>query len=242
MTKIYGSLVIKNEADRYLKSCLEWMSPFFDGLFIYDDQSTDNSVEIAEKYGSVVVRPDTVSSFIDNESEFRFSAWKSFEELFKPSVGSWVLSFDADEFLVSGENLHKAIANAQQRGCAGISIPFPEVFDVRDGVPYVRTDGLWAKINGPRLFEYRQGAKWNPKTMGCGSEPSYVSKGPISTNNFGIEVLHYGYANANDRNSKWSRYSSLSFHGHNDSHIRSIIEKPVLAPWTGQIPVVHYGS
>jgi len=242
MTKLYGILVIKNEADRYLKSCLEWMSPLFSDLFIYDDISDDNSVEIAKEYGTVVVRNKSISSFIDNESEFRFSAWKSFEETLSPSEGDWVLSFDADEFLVGSENLNLAIDTAKNEGHIGVSIPFPEIFDIIDDIPYMRIDGLWNKIRGPRLFEYRYNANWNNKKMGCGSEPTYVSNSKVSRKNFDINVLHYGYANKKDRDAKWNRYSNLSFHGHNDSHIKSIIETPILEPWTGDIPKVKYGQ
>jgi glycosyltransferase involved in cell wall biosynthesis len=242
MTKVYGLIVIKNEADRYLDSCLNWMSKFFDEIFIYDDQSSDNSIEIAKNYGKVMVRPDNVSSFIEDESKFRFAAWSSFEEILNPIPGEWIFSFDADEFIVNGNNIQKAINYAKQKNFVGISIPFPEIFDIIDNIPYIRIDGFWNKIRGPRLFEYRNNGKWNTKSMGCGSEPTYVAAGPISQMNFDIHVLHYGYANKNDRDEKWNRYSNLSFHGHNDSHIKSIIESPTLKPWTGDIPEVKYGQ
>jgi glycosyltransferase involved in cell wall biosynthesis len=242
MIKIHGIMVMKNESSRYLRSCLEWMSNFFDSLFIYDDQSTDSSVEIASNFGLVKVRESSVPSFIENESAFRMSAWKAFEESIKPSIGDWVFSFDADEFLVFGEDLVPVIETAQSQGCVGVSIPFPEVFDIQNDTPFVRVDGFWGSIRGPRLFEYRHGGVWNPKKMGCGSEPTYVSSGSISYTCQRLAVLHYGYAKDIDKQKKWERYGNMDFHGHDDAHIRSIMADPTLERWSGQIPVVAYGE
>ena len=74
--------------------------------------------------------------------------------------------------------------------------------------------------------------------MGCGSEPDYVAKGKISDQNYGINVLHLGYAKDEDKQNKYKRYSSLAQHGHNNSHIESIIKEPKLELWQGITPKV----
>lgn len=239
--RIFGSLVMKNEARRYLDDCLAWMRPFFDDLFIYDDRSTDDSVEIAVSHDAYVVRRGERSpSFLEDEGGFRWNAWQMFESTIHPIHGDWILAFDADEFLVHPTNvraaLENAIRNAQLHAQVGIILPFPEIFGIKDGVPQSRIDGYWGGIRGPRLFAYKQNALWSTKTMGCGSEPTYVAQGQLSESNMGLHMLHFGYARPEDKQEKYRRYSSLVMNGHADKHIQSIVETPILEPWIGPVP------
>jgi hypothetical protein len=246
---IFGSLVIKNEADRYLEACLRHMRPFLDDLFVWDDQSDDASVEIASEYGRVVVRPDDVPAWIEHEGNYRFAAWQEFERTISPEEGDWVLSFDADEFLVCVEDdfsdvrqkLVEATAYADHHGKVGVVLPFPEIFGTkhRDTL-MVRTDGLWDTIRGPRLFRYQPNGVWSNKAMGCGSEPTYVSRGTVSTQNLELTMLHLGYADPGDHAERHARYSELFDHGHNNKHIQSIITTPTLVPWDGPTPTWRF--
>ena len=245
VTKIYGSMVIKNEADRYLEAVLSHMCPFFDGVFVYDDDSDDDSLEVVSQFDAVAVsRPPLIPSFLEHEGDFRFAAWRAFEREMTPEEGSWVLSFDADEFLVLQEQdfsdvrpgLEQAISIAESKSTVGVVLPFPEIFDVQDGVPMMRVDGLWPTIRGPRLFKYKEEASWNNKEMGSGSEPTYVARGKTSQSNCGLHMLHFGYAMKEDHAVKHARYSELFDHGHNNNHIQSIIQESTLRACTGPIP------
>lgn len=240
---LYGLLVIRNEKDRYLADCINWMRPFLDGIFVFDDQSTDGSELIASRLGcEVVVRDDSIPSFLEHEGQFRMAAWRAFEEKMKPKFGDWVLAFDADEFLVcTSGNVRQHLVSAINDACdsVGVLLPFPEIFGVQHGVPMVRVDGLWGSIRGSRLFKYLPDAKWRDKPMGCGSEPTYVTWQGLSHRNHNLHVLHYGYARQTDVRAKYERYSSLLDHGHADAHIASIISSPTLVPWHGPIPKVR---
>lgn len=238
--RILGSLVVKNESDRYLYDCVKWNSSQLDDLFVFDDQSTDDTVEICEDLGAnVVVRDDSVSSFLEHESNFRLGAWEAMEKTLKPEDGDWILSFDADEFLVSDldyvrASLVSAIKLAESDSSLGIVLKFHEIFGIENSVFMERTDGFWNKVRGPRLFKYvPDKASWSGKSMGSGSEPLYVVQGKKSERSFGLSFLHLGYAKKEDQISKHQRYSNLYDHGHNDKHIQSIIGKPKLQPWTG---------
>jgi glycosyltransferase involved in cell wall biosynthesis len=246
MTKrIIGSMVVKNELDRYLVSCIKHAQTFLDEIFVYDDRSSDETAEVAIDLGCRVVRrPDSRPSFINHEGKFRYSAWRAFEQVMKPAVGDWIFSFDADEFMVNDGNasisktLDVATDRAEKNNFVGIILPFPEIFKIEDGEFYYRVDGQWANIRGPRLFRYQTNAEWALKPMGCGSEPTYVSKAKNSTQNYGLTVLHLGYARDEDKQAKYNRYSSLAQHGHNDKHIESIIKIPTLKKWEGSKPEV----
>jgi glycosyltransferase involved in cell wall biosynthesis len=219
MTKIYGLMVMKNESDRYLKECLEWSSSFLDEIFIFDDRSTDDSVNIASDFATVAVRPDSSPSFLENESMFRSQAWTYFEDLLSPSEEDWVLAFDADEFLYSGLPLHDSLLKCTELGSDSVKIHFLEVFGVDGDSLSVRVDPYWDSICSPRFFRFQGNASWPAASMGCGSEPLYARGNPA--NQYDIKMLHFGYAKESDRLEKYNRY--ISRPGHSISHIKSIL-------------------
>jgi glycosyltransferase involved in cell wall biosynthesis len=242
MIRIIGSIVIKNEIDRYLEKCILHAKTFLDEIFVYDDRSVDGSAQLCADLGcNVVTRPFELPSFIEHEGQFRYGAWRSFEETMKPDNQSWVFSFDADEFMVTTikgdirQVLDKTIFKARKSAATGVMLHFPEIFKIENNELFYRVDGFWNTIKGPRLFAYKPNASWKNKSMGCGSEPTYVANGKfINQNN--LKVLHLGYAKDEDKKSKYERYSSLEQHGHNNSHIESIIKTPILKKWEGNIP------
>lgn len=243
MTRLIGSMVIKNEKDRYLEDCINHAFTFLDEIFVYDDRSSDGSAELAMDLGCRVVRrPDSRPSFLNHEGKFRYAAWRAFEQVMQPNLADWILSFDADEFPVASQDIRKtlevAIGRAESSGAVGIVLPFPEIFKIDEQGFWARTDGLWNSIRGPRLFKYDVNGQWSDKSMGCGSEPDYVAKGKTSDQNYGINVLHLGYAKDEDKKAKYERYSSLAQHGHNNSHIESIVKEPKLELWQGITPKV----
>lgn len=241
--RIFCVLVTKDEVRRYLSSHLLWHSWLYDGIAVYDDQSEDETAEVARTFGAQVqVRPDAVPSFTEHEGQFRGAAWSWFEESLQPLDGDWVIALDADEFLVSTEgdpmlSIFRAIMYAEYNGFNCISLPIPEVFAVIDNVPQIRTDGFWKNLTGPRLFRYSQGGFYADKAMACGSAPTYL--GDPSPVNRGTTILHYGYARDEDRRLKFERYSSLR-HNHNPQHIYSILQHPTLEPWAHKYPKLDF--
>lgn len=238
--RLHGLLCVRNEADRYLYACVAWHRAFLDGMFVYDDQSTDDSAEIARQLGArVETRPDNVMSFMQNEGEFRQASWEAFEIAMDPDPGDWVLAIDADEFLVVPRGMdpawllrHTACALIENRSI-GCRLPVREVFAVNElGVPMIRVDGYWGGITGLRFFQYRTGGRFTNRKLGCGSTPFYVDPSEESK---ALELLHYGYARHADRIDKHNRYFGQP--GHSGTHIDSIIAEPVLVPWSGAVPL-----
>jgi hypothetical protein len=239
--RILGFSCVKNEAGRYLADSLRWNGEILDSMFVYDDCSDDDTVNVALNAGAdVSVRPDTVSSFMEHEAKFRYAAWLEFERVVEPELGDWVLSFDADEFLVTDtvdrrSVVESEIKKAQSFGNLAVMLHFPEVFFF-DGVQIgVRKDGYWDTIYGPRLFAYKPDGVWPDVAMGCGAQPSYVAKGS-SYSSSSISMLHFGYASESDRAMKWERYTSVYDHGHSNTHIQSIKASPRLELWDGMSP------
>lgn len=240
--RIIGSLVVRDEADRYLERCLRHNMQFCDLTVVFDDRSTDDSVEIAYGLGCEVgVRDEDTPSFLEHEGRFRQAAWDFLSEHAKD--GDWVFSFDADEFLVSADHgsvphrLRKAVQRASHLGLGGIRLEIPEVFALTNsGVPMVRKDGFWRSIHGVRVFQWQPGGRFLDRPMASGSAPLYVEADGISRETFGLSLLHYGYLEFEDRLEKYDRYSRRE--GHSSRHIESIMTEPKLEPWSGSHPCV----
>lgn len=232
---------MKNERWRYLADCLMWHLDFLDGIFIYDDQSTDGGDELARQLGAVVeTRPPDAPSFLQHEGDFRQAGYEAFELALQPLPGDWVLSFDFDEFLVSDGGEREALIGLADLvdenfpGCNAVDLHFEEIFDIAGDKLYSRIDGFWADINAPRLFRYDLGGHIPNRAMGCGSVPSYVRAADYTPVN--LRMLHFGYATADDRENKYDRYTAVGNNGHNPAHIASIVAVPTCVPWNGTMP------
>lgn len=235
---------MKNEAGRYLDAWLNWHQ-FMDEIFVFDDQSDDGSPRIVEMHDRECVVSDGSISFMENEGLFRQAAWEAMEAALKPTEEDWILCLDVDEFLVSngldGNGL-QAIAAGE---ADAISLPIPEVFDVQSGIPMIRTDGWWAGMHAPRLFRYQPGGSLGSCVMGGGAVPLDVNSRPNIDYAYDLAILHYGYADPEDRMGKYLRYqAAMERHGTrmNGSHINSILQSPSLTPWAGEVPYVYRGE
>ncbi len=239
-SRTIGSLVMRNEGDRYLTQCLMHNMAFCDLTVVFDDRSTDDSVEIAYGLGcEVSVRDEITPSFLEHEGRFRQAAWERLS--MHAQDGDWIFSFDADEFLAVKKDgdisqlLHDAVHRADDLDLSGIRLDIPEVFALTPkGVPLIRRDGFWRSIYGVRVFRWQPGGRFLDRPMACGSAPLYVESDGISRESFGLALLHYGYLDFEDRLEKYARYSNTE--GHNANHISSIMTDPTLEIWDGSFP------
>jgi glycosyltransferase involved in cell wall biosynthesis len=238
MNRVYGLLVAKNEESRYLRRFIDHHNAIFDNIFVFDDESTDNTLNICADRG-LAVASSKGPSFMEHEGKFRYNAWLAFEEQIKPTEDDWVFVIDADEFLVSRSGdvrtaLQSTVDLANYFGYKVVRMKKNEVWEINNSDCYIRTDGFWDKISVQHLFKYEPNAQWNMKAMGCGSEPTYARDRPFDTQS--ISVLHFGYAELKDREEKYERYMSLDNHGHNPGHILSILRRPALNLYKGSVP------
>lgn len=101
------SMIVKNE-EKFLPGCLESVRGVVDEVIILDTGSTDNTVEIAEKYGAKVY-------FMEWKDDFALAR----NESIKHCTGEWILYLDADERLTpqsKDEILHLARFSIDQIG------------------------------------------------------------------------------------------------------------------------------
>lgn len=238
--RIIASLVLKNEADRYLRAMLQHNQVWWDDLFVYDDQSADDSVKMTMEYTDhVVIRGDDKPSFLDHEGEFRANALKALELHMSPDEDTWIFAIDADEFLVDYRDdlstsvlLRATAVMADKLGHSSVDLRIPEFWHMNGNIPFCRTDGFWDGMSLPRFFKYRKNWAFRGKSMGAGSGPIYTYDNPYMER-ANLQLIHVGYVDPKDRQAKYDRYTSLPNHGHNNKHILSIIEDPELRPYDG---------
>jgi glycosyltransferase involved in cell wall biosynthesis len=238
--RVFSLVVTRNEADRYFEACLSHLSRFSQ-IFVYDDQSTDQTREIADRWGARIhLRGESVPQFIEDEGEFRNNSWKICQEAMEPNEDDWILINDADEFLVGGNVLHIL----RETKTTEITLRIPEIFSGsldpstnRYINPQIRVDHFWNQNAHPRLFRYREGLFFADRKMGCGTQPQQIKK---SSAHETLSLLHLGYMDKRDRLDRFNRYKDLP--GHSKQHINSIIEQPRLAKWEEEWPSVWRGA
>jgi len=229
-------MVTQNEAGRYLRHSIGWLGKIADKIVVYDDRSTDRTVEICRELGCIVhEREGAVPSFLADEAEFRAAAWRTLAA--EVDRGDWILAIDADEFLIAtnGETERGELERLAEMafGSDGYAVNIREVFDVVDGEPMIRVDNYWGAITGVRFVQWTPDAAFPAKKMGCGSVPAAIKHTTIAP---GLDILHYGYAKNEDRQAKHLRYSRRA--GHNPKHIASILQPPTLRRYEHHHPGV----
>lgn len=238
--RLVVSYVTKNETNRWLQCSLASTSAFADDIFVYDDKSDDDTVDLAFEYTkNICVRWEDETSFMEDESKFRSNAWAKMEEMMELQDGDWILSLDADEVFVGNiRNWIELVAKINKPKYNSINVPIPEVWQLDPA--QCRMDGFWNTCSAPRLVRYKKDWTFLNKEMGCGSVPTYALKNSFKNTVQG-RIYHLGYALEEDRKAKAARYAAKKNHGHNQKHIDSILQKPTLGNPVEHMPELWRG-
>lgn len=240
--RVIANMVTKNEADRYLDSCLTNLNQYVDDIFIYDDKSEDDTVALAEHYDAhVLVRDDRTPSFREAEGFFRYRGWMSMVEATGIRYGDWVLNIDADEFIV--DNLQALLLQAEDELSTAVNFKIHEIWSLN---PFLkRVDGFWDTITGVRLVRYdsNQDQHFRHTGMASGSIPQYGFARVLDAVEKRCCILHCGYADSDDKKVKYDFYSSKTENGHNNKHIQSIMFPGQLTHvGVGNVPKIWRGN
>jgi glycosyltransferase involved in cell wall biosynthesis len=231
MTRIVANMVVRNEADHYLKQVLARLTNQVDDIIVTDDCSDDDTAGIAESFGAKVQRLDK-PTFKENEGQLRQLSWNWLEQNLVDE-DTLVLAIDADEELYETNNISlRDLANLKRFKVFNVVF-----FHMWNELQY-RTDGGWRPHGSTRLFRYEEGGQFKQSKLACGSEPTYVFNW-LRTRNFmpnsGMVMKHLSYIKDVDKARKYERYMDLdggAFHA--NAHIQSIMdpfEKVQLEPW-----------
>ena len=113
--KLYGVTLAYNEAKMvpYVMAYHERLG--FDKLIVYDNESTDNTVELLKQYPFVEVRTFSTGNRMDDETHSRLKSNTIME--FAGEENAWVYVGDFDEVLYYDGNFKEFIASMDASGC-----------------------------------------------------------------------------------------------------------------------------
>jgi Glycosyltransferases, probably involved in cell wall biogenesis len=195
------SMLVKNEANRYLRKVLEHASKYIDRAVILDDGSTDNTVELCKevlKDIPLTIVSNKVSKF-NNEIKVRKQLW----EMTIADNPDWILCLDADE--IFEDKIEYEIKNI-------INQPYYDyyafrLYDFWDD-EYYREDEYWSahKYYRSFLIRYQNNFKyvWNETPVHCGRFPMNIYNLPGAISN--LRIKHLGWSNEKERIEKYDRY------------------------------------
>jgi len=169
MNKVPVSVVVitKNESAN-IDDCLGSVHAWADEIIVVDDESTDNTVELAQKYTDKILHRR-----MDNEGKHRNWAYAQ-------ARNEWVLSLDADE-IVSDELRDEIARNIPNSEYQGFSIPLRTYI----GTYWVRHAGWYPgskfRLFMRKLFHYEE-VEVHPKAFLDG-KTGHLTK----------DIIHKGY-------------------------------------------------
>lgn len=179
---------------------LKHYKKFANNITIFDNMSTDNSVNIMNDYGVDIIPFDTNGKFEESVlMNIRNNCWKN-------SEANWVIVCDADE-LIYHENLFEVLSgtNATHIITEGYEM-------MTENLP--KTDGqIYEEIkNGYFKPDYSKPCLFKPSEItdinfAPGSHTAKPTGNVISINNSGIKLLHYKYLNREVLINKYRHYA-----------------------------------
>jgi glycosyltransferase involved in cell wall biosynthesis len=231
--KLTLSMIVKNEASRYLETVLQEHRHYIDEAVIIDDGSTDHTVELCRNLlQGIPVRiiQNPVSRF-SNEIELRKQQW---EETLKTDP-DWILNLDADEmFEKKFRDEVRRLINQQE-----FDVILFRLYDFWDAHHY-REDQYWKAhlFYRPFLIRYQRHFHyvWRETPQHCGRFPANILDLPSAASS--IRLKHFGWATPQDRIGKYNRYLQLdpgAKFGWKEQYESILDETPRLVRWQEEV-------
>lgn len=182
---ITGCVLAKNEGDK-LEECLSQVSDISDEIIVVDNGSTDNTREIAKKFGcKILYLPDVV---LDEGRNAYLEAAKC----------PWIFILDADERITDeGKKEIRKAAQQAKSNVAGFQIPRLEYTG----------SGKWAYTVITRLVRNHPKIRYDKSKIHSRLRGSVQSIGKIELINSPIH--HFGILYENANSNKRQRYVNL---------------------------------
>lgn len=173
---------------------------FANKITIFDNMSTDNSVNIMKEFGVDVIQFDTNNQFEEAVLiNIRNNCWKN-------SDADWVIVCDTDE-LIYHPNLIERLENIEATHIVTEGYEMmSEVLPTTDGQIYdeLKMGFLKVDYSKPCLFKPSEISEIN---FAPGSHTAKPTGNVISVNDSGIKLLHYKYLNREILINKYAHYA-----------------------------------
>lgn len=215
--RLAGLLRIKNES-RWIRQVIHSLIPVCDHLFILDDHSTDDTVEICRSFGDYVTGYCSAFDTLDEARDKTFLLHKALEH--KPE---WALMIDGDEVLEAGAKWK--IDRLLDR--PNFLTYTMQILYLWNDPQTMRVDGVYGRFYRPSLFKVSEkAASWSrtnvPGNLHCTSLPDAMRN--ETPGESGIKLLHFGYIDSELRRRKFDWYNQVNPNNKTEDCYRHIIQ------------------
>jgi glycosyltransferase involved in cell wall biosynthesis len=200
--RIVGFVKMCDEGQN-IERCLDNMKTFCDEIAVYDDGSSDNSVEIASRYSRHIILAD------HNDFEGELFAKQLLLDQVLRLEPDWIFWLDADE--VVQEDATMRIRELCALGdLAGIdAFDFHEI-NLWNSESTCRIDSLYDQGWFRRLWRNNGRLHFRPAR---GVHKEQFPQNLSVVQKCEVKVIHYGFLRREDRLRKYRRYASLGQSG-----------------------------
>lgn len=220
--RLVAGLIVRNEAHRYLRACLDSLLGFCDEIRVLDDGSTDEFREIGwYDDDRVQIMRNSEPVFFEHEGRARNQLLRWTLEA-RPTH---VLAIDADEFVGDGVKL-RGLCVEHGASVRAFSLCMMEVWKADSSSLWTREDGGWCSHEVPVVWKVprERGRGWAiaDRALACGRVPVAVHRQRAVY--AGTELLHMGWCNPAERQARYDRYAKHDggrFHA--SAHLQSIM-------------------
>lgn len=227
--KLTLTMIVKDEASRFLRQILEEHRKYIDEAVIIDDGSTDDTAELCREVLKGIplhLIQNPVSRF-SNESELRRQQW----DAVAATRPEWILNLDGDE-VFEARFAEEVGFLLRTESCDLFCF---RLYDFWDDDRY-REDMYWQAHHSyrPFLIRYREDFTylWNDLPQHCGRLPENIFELPHQLSN--LRLKHLGWSKPEFRLEKYLRYMVLDpdgRYGWKEQYQSILDQNPRLVPW-----------
>ena len=208
MAALYTVTMVRNEADRFLRSALGVWSLFSDAIIALDDHSDDATPELLSDNPKVIwAESDSPVFAWGAESGPRQKLWKLAWHASKP--GDWLFWLDAD--MIPSRNPRDFLGHSS---ATAWNFRLYDLWHVdRWSRLLYRSDGFWRGHLHPRTWLIRRpdaepsdGWQWSDRGIHCGHFPLNLRADVIGVATVDYSILHYAYSSTDLRVAKHDQY------------------------------------
>lgn len=237
LLKIVAGLIVKNEADRYLRWTLEQLLSFCHAVVVLDDGSSDTTQQVLNDVGLSLARGPELVVHHNHESVFfqhEGRARQQLMDLVLAQQPTHVIATDADEFISDTRAVWRAIVEhweGSQRDQFRVwTLPMQEVWKADEGTLWLRVDGGWKAHGVPVVYSvpprWERKMRIQDRALACGRQPEMVNREALARRAIQLpsEVLHFGWTRVAERAARYERYAVADGgRFHRNTHLESIM-------------------